>query len=128
MIKFTTFLLVATSAAGALAAEDAVETAERAITEYMVRGQFIISCLPPQSEAEIEAEEKSADALGEATFNQLWAHFDAIDSTQHFANGQKADNTIARLLANAGQKAEKLFQDEGCGGLEAELKALTRSP
>jgi hypothetical protein len=127
MIRFMMLLLASTSmAAAALAAQDAVETAERTINEYMLRGQFVDSCRPPQSEAERAAEDQSAAALGDAIFNQLWAHFDALDPTQHEANGEKADHTIGRLLANAGQRAEKVLQDKGCVGLEDELKALAR--
>jgi hypothetical protein len=127
VIRLTILLLAAMfTAVGALAAQDAVKTAELAVNEYMLRGQFITTCHPPQSEAEIAAEERADDALGDATFNRLLAHFDAIDPTQHRANAEKADNTMAQLLADAGRRAEELLWEKGCEGLEDELKAWAR--
>jgi hypothetical protein len=116
-------MLAASAAANASGAQDAVTAAERAINEYMLRTQVIISCHQVQTDADVVYID-SGMALGDATFEQLWAHFDAADPTQHVQNGHKADDTMQHLIVEAERKAQQLVQEKGCAALEDELKAL----
>jgi hypothetical protein len=103
-------------------AADALRTAERAINEYMLLSQIIISCHAVQTDADT-AYIDTGKALGDATFEQLLAQFDAVDPTRHVDNVRQADETMQRLIVDAERRAESIIQGKGCAALENELKA-----
>jgi hypothetical protein len=120
---FTTTMLIAAVSAGAADVADVVRTAERAVNEYMLRTQIIMSCHPIQTDAD-KAYFESGDAIGKAAFERLWAYLDAIDPARHEDNGDKAEQLMQQMSVDADRKAEKLFREKGCAALEDDLKAL----
>ena len=109
--------------AGAADIADALRAAERAVNEYMLRTQIIMSCHPVQTDAD-KAYFESGEAIGKATFEQLWAQFDAAVPARHADNGERADEIMKQMAVEADVRAEQRFQEGGCAALEDELKAL----
>ena len=118
----TLLMLTASAAANASGAQDAVMAAESAINEYMLRTQVIIACHKVQTDADA-AYIDAGKAIGDAAFEQLWAHFDLADPTRHIENGRKAEEAVQQLIVDAERQAERLFQEKGCAALEDQLKA-----
>ena len=116
--------LIVSAPASAADPTEAIRAAARVTYEYMLRVEVFVSCTPSQTADYTAYLESAGDALGRATFEQLWMQFDMVDPTQHFENGKRADETLQRLIVDADRRVEQLFQEKGCAAVEEELKAL----